>query len=253
MTRIYECVYLQIRYSLFDTMKSFIFALAITFTCCAAAFSQKKAPAAPTTPVVSAQPVQQTDKQAQEILKGVSAKYKSYKSVKATFIVTIENPEDKSKDVQKGTIYLKGNKYKLNVAGQDVISDGKTVWTYVKDGNEVQINNVKNEDDAITPSNIFTIYEKGFLFKFAGEQTTNGMVYQLVELVPVDPKKKNYFKIKLTINKNDKFITAAKVFNKNGSIHTIALDKFIPDALSEDSIFTYSAASYPGAEVIDLR
>ncbi len=234
-------------------MRFFIFVFAFTIACCNAAFSQKKAPIATAAPTLSGQPVQQTDKEAQEILKGVSAKYKSYKSVKATFIVTIENPDDKSKDVQKGTIYLKGNKYKVNVAGQDVISDGKTVWTYVKDGNEVQINNVKNDENSITPSNIFTIYEKGFLFKFAGDQTTNGMVYQLVELVPVDPKKKNFFKIKLTINKNDKFITAAKVFNKNGSIHTIALDKFTPDVMTEDSIFTFSAASYPGAEVIDLR
>jgi outer membrane lipoprotein-sorting protein len=233
-------------------MRLFIFIFSILFTVGNSAFSQKKA-AVPSPPTSSSKAVQQTDKEAQEILKGVSAKYKSYKSVKATFVVTMENAEDKSKDVQKGTIYLKGNKYKLNVAGQDVVSDGKTVWTYVKDGNEVQVNNVRPNDDAITPSNIFTIYEKGFLFKFMGEQTDKGMAYQLIELIPVDPKKKNYFKIKLTINKNDRFITAAKVFNKNGSINTITLDKFIPDGASEDSLFTFNAANYPGAEVIDLR
>src|SRR5437762_3249435 len=79
----------------------------------------------------------QTDKKAEDILHGVSAKYKSYKSVKATFIINVENAKDNSKDVQKGTIYLKGNKYKLEVAGQDIVSDGKTRWTYLKDANEV--------------------------------------------------------------------------------------------------------------------
>jgi len=195
----------------------------------------------------------QTDKKADDILHGVSTKYKSYKSVKATFVITVENPKDKTNDVQKGTIYLKGNKYKLEIAGQDIVSDGKTRWTYVKDANEVQIDNIKTDDNTITPSNIFTMYEKGWLFKFAGEQTEKGMNYELVELVPVDPKKKNIFKVKLTINKNDKFITNAKVFNNNGSIQTIAVDKLIPDSSNDDSLFSFNASKYPGAEVIDLR
>jgi outer membrane lipoprotein carrier protein len=195
----------------------------------------------------------QQDKKAADILKGVSAKYKSFKSVKATFKITVENPKDKSKDVQSGTICLKGNKYKLEVAGQDIITDGKTRWTYVKDANEVQIDNQKTDENAITPSNIFTMYEKGWMFKFTGEQNEKGMVYQLVELIPVDPKKKNIFKVKLTINKNDKFITAAKLFDKNGSTQTIAVDKLTPNACDDDALYSYNAGKYPGAEVIDLR
>jgi outer membrane lipoprotein carrier protein len=193
------------------------------------------------------------DKKAEDILKGVSQKYQSYKSVKATFVITMENPSDKSKDEQKGTICLKGDKYKLEVAGQDIVSDGKTRWTFVKDANEVQIDNLKTDENAITPANIFTMYEKGFLFKFIGEQNEKGMTYQLVELVPVDPKKKNIFKVKLSINKNDKFITSAKLFDKNGTIQTIAVDKLTPDACNDDSIYSFNASKYPGAEVIDLR
>jgi outer membrane lipoprotein carrier protein len=196
---------------------------------------------------------QQTDKKAEDILHGVSAKYKSYKSVKATFIINVENQKEKTNDEQKGTIYLKGNKYKLEIAGQDIISDGKTRWTYVKDANEVQVDNLKTDENSITPANIFTMYEKGWLFKFIGEKTEKGMIYQLVELTPVDPKKKNIFKVKLTISKNDKFITTAKVLNKNGSIQTITVDKFSPDSITDESLFTFNASKYPGAEIIDLR
>ncbi len=193
------------------------------------------------------------DKKAEEILKGVTDKYKSFKSVKATFVITLENPKDNSKDVQKGTICLKGNKYKLEVAGQDIISDGKTRWTYVKDANEVQIDNMKTDENTITPANVFTMYEKGFLFKFIGEQNEKGMVYQLVELVPVDPKKRNFFKVKLSVNKNDKFINSAKLFDKNGSTQTISVDKLTPNACDEESIYSFNASKYPGAEIIDLR
>jgi outer membrane lipoprotein carrier protein len=72
-------------------------------------------------------------------------------------------------------------------------------------------------------------------------------------LIPVDPKKKNIFKVKLTINKNDKFITAAKLFDKNGSTQTIAVDKLTPNACDDDALYSYNAGKYPGAEVIDLR
>ncbi len=193
------------------------------------------------------------DKQAEDILKSVTTKYKSFKSVKATFVITMENPKDNTKDVQKGTICLKGNKYRLEVAGQDIVSDGKTRWTYMKDANEVQIDNQKTDDNTITPANIFTMYEKGFLFKFVGEQNEKGMAYQLVELIPIDPKKKNFFKVKLSVNKNDKFVTTAKLFDKNGTIQTIAVDKLTPDACTDDSIYSFNVAKYPGAEVVDLR
>ncbi len=196
---------------------------------------------------------QKSDKKAQDILKGVSTKYKSFKSLKATFTILIENPKEKKKDVQKGTLYIKGNNYKLEIAGQDVISDGKTRWTYVKDANEVQIDNLKVDENSITPSNIFTMYEKGWNSKFTGEQKKNGVAYQVIELVPVDPKSKNVFKVKLTINKNEKFISSAQIFDKNGNVQLISVDKFSPDVIKDESLFSFQSDKYPGAEVIDLR
>src|SRR4051812_17564792 len=111
----------------------------------------------------------QTDKKAQDILKTVSTKYKSFKSLKASFSITVENGKDKSKEVQSGILYLKGQKYKLEIAGQDILSDGKTRWTYVKDANEVQIDNQRIDENAITPANIFTIYEKGWQSKYSAD------------------------------------------------------------------------------------
>jgi outer membrane lipoprotein-sorting protein len=195
----------------------------------------------------------QTDKKAQEILKGLSTKYKSYKSIKASFSIVIENAKDKSKQIQKGILFLKGHKYKLEIAGQEIISDGKTRWTFLKDANEVQIDNQKTDEHSITPANIFTIYETGWLSKFTGEQKERNVSYQNIELVPTDANAKNVFKVKLSINKSQKTISSAKLFDKNGSIQTISVDKFVPDGAGDDNIFVFKADSFPGAEVIDLR
>lgn len=195
----------------------------------------------------------QTDSKAQEILKSVSAKFKSFKSYKANFTIIIENTKDKSKEVQKGTIYIKGSKYRLEIAGQDVISDGKTRWTYVKDANEVQIDNQKADDNTISPTNIFTIYEKGWQSKYTGDSKDKTITYSQIELIPSEGKNKNVFKIKLSINKADKSIASAKLMDKNGGVQTINVEKISPDGAADDNIFVFNKAKYPGADIIDLR
>jgi outer membrane lipoprotein carrier protein len=193
------------------------------------------------------------DKKAKGILKKVSEKFRKYKSLKATFVITVENQKDKSSDVQKGTIQLKGNKYHLTVADQDIISDGQTVWTYMKDVNEIQVNNASTDSNAITPANFLTLYEKGFLFKFVGEEKDGAMTYQLVELIPIDPKKKSVVKVKLKISKKDQMIHQARLIDKNGTVITYKIEKFFPDSASADSLFSFNVKNYPGAELIDLR
>ncbi len=195
----------------------------------------------------------QVDKKSENILKGLSNKYKSFKSIKADFSIIVENAKDKSKETQKGVLLLKGQKYKLQIVGQEIISDGKTRWTFLKDANEIQIDNLKVDESAITPTNIFTIYEKGWLSKFISEQKEKNVMCQTVELIPSETKSKNVFKVRLTINKSQKTIVAAKIFDKNGTIQTILVDKFLPDGASNDSNFIFNKDNYPGSEIVDLR
>lgn len=195
---------------------------------------------------------QDKDKKADEILKATSSKYKAYTSVEADFSIVIESPDKKSKDTHKGTLYSKGNKYKLVMNNQEIISDGKTVWTYLKEANEVQVNDVSTKEDAVTPSNVFTMYEKGFRSKFIEEKTEAGKTFQIVELIPESNNKK-FFKIRLKINKADKSISESKVFNRDGSTMYYSITRFVPNPALDESMFTFNKAKYPKAEVVDLR
>lgn len=195
---------------------------------------------------------QGNDKQSQDILKGVSNKYKTYGTIKATFSFTVENPKTKTTEKQSGTLYLKGDKYKLEIAGQEIISDNKTVWTYLKESNEVQVNDPNVNKDAIAPNNIFTMYEKGFYSKFIEEGQENGVPVQIIELTPID-KSKHYFKIRLAIDKNEKHVVSSKIFDKNGNKSTYSVDKFTPNPNLPDEMFTFKKEKHPGIEVVDLR
>ncbi len=195
---------------------------------------------------------EKSDGKAQQILKGVSEKYRSYKSVQADFVLKVENGQNNSKDQQTGTLFMKGNKYKLQINNQEIISDNNTVWTYLKDANEVQINSYESDDNTISPSQIFTLYEKNFLYAFSEEKTIGGKVIQFIDLTPND-KSKPYFKVRLAVDKIAKAVQSAVVFDKNGNRYTYEIMKLIPDPRISDNFFSFDEKKYPGVEVVDLR
>lgn len=192
------------------------------------------------------------DPVATQILKGVSEKYRSFQSVSSQFKIEIEDLKTKTKETQTGNISIRGDKYKLILANQEVISDGKTVWTYLKEVNEVQINDPSSQSGSITPNNIFTLYEKGFGSKYTGVKTIGGKLYQFIELVPEDTKKP-FFKVQIQINKSEKQITSAKIFQKNGTYLIYTVEKFKPNSITSDDIFVFDKSKFPGVEIIDLR
>ena len=107
-----------------------------------------------------------SDLEAKKILDGVSAKFKSYKSVQANFLLKIENAAGKNLGIKKGIVSMKGTKYAIAIPGQEIISDGSNIWTYEKSSNEVSINKIDPSANSITPQKLFTnFYEKDFLYK----------------------------------------------------------------------------------------
>ncbi len=130
--------------------------------------------------------------------------------------------------------------------------DGKTIWTYLEDANEVQISKFDSKSMDINPSEIFTIYEKGFMHKYAGQVTNGTKTLDVVELTPTD-KNKGYFKVKLGIDKLANKVKEMSVYSKNGLITTNIITNFQPNVNINDSYFKFDAKDKPGVIEIDLR
>ena len=196
----------------------------------------------------------QNDTKAKAILSDVSKKYKSFDIIKADFTALINNPEANIKETQSGTLYVKSkaNKYKVVMNEQELFSDGKNQWTYLKEDKEVQLSEVDNNSNSINPAKIFTIYEKGFKYLFTGDTKSNGRTYHNIDLTPVDGKS-SFFKVRLKIDKLTKLIDSATIFDKNGSRFTYTIKNFTPNIKVLDTFFAFDAKKYPGVEVVDLR
>jgi outer membrane lipoprotein-sorting protein len=199
------------------------------------------------------------DTKAKGILDDVAAKTKTYTTIKAEFTNITEkqvsNAESKVTDTQSGTLQLKGEKYKLEIKGQVIFCDGKTQWTYIKESNECQINCAPNahETDNISPVNIFTLYEKGYKYKYDKEDVINGVKVDVVNLYPLNPDKKSFHTIQLIIDRTKKQILSVKILNKNGTSSTITVKNFITNTDMQDATFIFNKADYKGVEMVDLR
>ena len=194
----------------------------------------------------------QYDPKAEEILDQVSKKYESIKSYKAEFSYQLENQQTKVKDKFTGEIIVKGSKFTINLGNQEIINNGSTVWTFLRDENEVNISDYTPNEDEVTPTKIYSMYKSGFKYLYANEEKIKGVAYNVIDLNP-ENKNKPYFKIRLWINKKDHSVAMWKIFEKNGNRFLYTVSKFVSNPKLEDAIFTFDKTKYKDVEVIDLR
>jgi len=191
----------------------------------------------------------QNDKRAATILDAMSNKYKTMTSFKVAFTYINEG----TKETLKGDATVKGTKFRLKMAGQEIFNDGKIMTTYIKESNEATVNNYDpKEAGDIDPTKVYTIYKKGYKYTFLEELTEAGKVYEVVELTP-DKKDSKVAKLQIKVDKKDKSVKSWKIFQRSGQRLGFKVDSFVPNVKVDDKSFAFDASKYKGVEVIDLR
>lgn len=201
---------------------------------------------------IAATAMAQYDPKALEILEAMSKKYKVTPSFEASFSYTLTNETEKINEAFKGKMMVKGDKYRLTLPEQEVINNGTTVWTYLPDAKEVNIDNFDPGSDDLNPSKFYEIYKKGYKYLYLEDKTEGGVLCEVVDLVP-EKRDAQYFKVRMNIVKKDKSIQSWTMFDKAGNLYKYTITKFNPNAKLDDILFTFDPAKYPGVEVIDLR
>ncbi|MDX9906930.1 MAG: outer membrane lipoprotein carrier protein LolA [Bacteroidales bacterium] len=193
----------------------------------------------------------QAKKTSEEILKQVSEKTKSFSSIKISFTYNMDNASAKIHETETGILTVKGDKYRLDIAGQRVISDSKTSWTYVSEANEVQINTVEEDDNALTPTKLLTSYSENYKSKLVNEITKDGRAVYVIDLKPITEK--NFTNVELQIDKELYRIVRIAIQDKSGNTFSYIVNKFEPNVPVKDTDFTFDPKEFPGVEVIDMR
>jgi len=191
---------------------------------------------------------QTKDTKASALLEEVSKKAKGYKSIKVEFSYSMENTKAKINEKKTGTLLVSGDKYQMSAAGQTVICDGKTIWTYIVESNEVQVNTLENNDDALTPSKLLTSYNSNYRSKII---KSNDPTTEAVELIPNTGK--NFTKAVLGIDKAKKQVKSFTLYDKSGNTFSYKIKSYLTDIPVTASDFFFDPKKFPGVEIIDMR
>lgn len=194
----------------------------------------------------------QTDTKAKKLLDEVSSKYDAYRNIQSDFSFSMQQALG-GNHTDKGTLFLNKpkNQFRIELSQQNIISDGKSTWSILKEDQEVQVSDADNTTESIGPNNLFTFYKKGFAYKRTKDEMLDKEVLNVIELTPTDTKT-NYAKIKLRINKN-KHIHDVAVIDKSGTRYTYTINTLYVNHHIPATTFTYNKADYPGYEIVDLR
>lgn len=192
------------------------------------------------------------NKDADKILEKVKEKTESYRSIKIDFTYEMINKDADIHEEQDGSIQVKGDKYRLNIAGQTVINDGENIWTYIKDVNEVQINSIdEDSDDLMSPTKLLSSYTDKYKAKYVDAKVWQGHKIHVIELKPMEDKTYKYIELKVDREKDR--LLQISVYDDSDNLFQYTVKEFKPNVLFHPSDFTFNEADYPDVEVIDMR
>ena len=144
-----------------------------------------------------------------------------------------------------GTIAVKGRKFHATTPIATMWFDGKTMWTYMKKNEEVNITTPNEAQlQKINPYNFINLYKQGYDMTMSKSDKT----------YTVHLTAKNSNKIQelfITVDKNTYHPTQVKMLQ--GKKWTVFDISNLKAQTLSDAIFTFNSKDFPSAEVIDLR
>ncbi len=194
---------------------------------------------------------QDSEQKAKEILTKISAETNTYKNMSFKFTLSIKSSD--INETQNGDATISGDKFYYQTNDRKVISDGESVWTYMKEDNECYIDDINDLSDGLNPSEIMTIWEDNFKVNFLDEATTNNETIQRIKLFPIDVKNSKYHTVILKVNEAEKQIKSATIKTKDGMTLLFKIKDLASNNEIDQSAFKWNANAFPGVEEIDNR
>jgi outer membrane lipoprotein-sorting protein len=198
---------------------------------------------------------QDQDPKAKAVLDDISKITNTYKTILADVAFTMYGADKKPVEkAQNWKIWVKGQKFKLEIPGTNIVCDGKTLWNYNKDAKEVTIKNFDAENDEQNPSKIFTMYENGYKYKYDKEEKVGSVACHVIDLYPtVKPEKKKFHTVKLYSDKNKKHIVKLKMMMKDGGTQVYDVKSFKANTDMPDNIFVFDLKGFKADQINDER
>ena len=190
------------------------------------------------------------DDDAMSLLKQMEKKYDAIKDATVMFKQDVSYGVTKSEQSFKGKLFMKkGNKYRIELEDQTIVTDGKSVWSWTKSNHQVVIDAYKEDPRSFSPDKVLVNVPERYTATTLGKEKVQGNETTVLKLRPNDPKS-NMQWMKVWVD-DDRMMKKIQVLDISDNTTTYVVESIKTNAGLSDAEFTFTAPQ--GVEVIDLR
>lgn len=181
------------------------------------------------------------------LLGRLRARFEAVRTFRAEFSQRTYSPIfGDGEEVIRGTLFVRGESYRLESGTRTLVNDSKTLWVYDAAEQQVLVSDYVEDE--------YTFSITGFLYRFderwrfdTVERVDEGW---LLHLLPRDSG--DFFRsVAVTMRASDSMVIRVRVVDANEVTMVFTLDDLVENPPLDDSVFRFDAPD--GVEVVDLR
>jgi outer membrane lipoprotein carrier protein len=191
------------------------------------------------------------DDDAEEILSNLRDKYDSIHDASVSFTQHVEFGVTKVEQTFTGKLLMKkGNKYRIEMEQQTIVTDGKSVWSFNKPNNQVLIDKFTDDPNSITPDKLLVNVPDKYSTTLLGSEKLDDRPLAILKLVP-KTKGSTVQWMKVWVDTDDWLMKKVQVLDLSDNLTTFIITDIRINPSIPDSQFRFTPPE--GVDVIDLR
>ncbi|MGA2623595.1 MAG: outer membrane lipoprotein chaperone LolA [Bacteroidota bacterium] len=193
-----------------------------------------------------------------EILSRLQKKYDKIQDATASFTQDVTFGVTKNEQSFKGTLWMKkGNKYHIEVEDQTIVTDGKSVWSYSKNTNQVLIDTYHDDPRSFSPDKVLVNVPQQYSATVLSKEGVSGGETIVLKLIPKErsshsgESSTNLQWMKVWVDRDEWLMKKIQILDVSDNLTTYVIEDLKLNTGLADDQFQYQIPR--GAEVIDLR
>lgn len=190
---------------------------------------------------------------AEKILNQMENAFRKEGGIRAGFTLRVTE-QGAARGESTGTLSLKGDRFVLETPDNSLWFDGKTLWNYLPDAEEVTVSHPAQEElQSIHPYLLLKSIRKGYKAELGTRTSFNGHTVHEVSLSSANENPDGIMTITVYVEQATAHPLYIEVLQNNGMATRLTVTRYQAHQDFPDSMFVFNPAKYPDAEIIDLR
>ncbi len=191
-----------------------------------------------------------TAQTADQVLRLLRDKYETMDAMRASFSQTTMSSFMDDPARFYGEILLSGDRYRIEMASQTIVTDGVVTWIYNRTENQVLINDYVDDETTFSLSTFLAEFDTAYRIDSFEQSGARPHRTRILKLIPVDSFSA-FQSVTIRARESDNLVTRLDVIDLNEVEMRFDLTdiEFNPEVPPDTFVFSIP----PGVETVDLR